>query len=248
MSQNDIQTMSQNDIQTTSDLDIINLWADEELFGENIENMEQEGDLNLIPHLRSKKFESLQKTIFYRLCGLVIAQLEGSLNVNDLPNLVREFLYEFTEKYDLVEHLVKQLRLIVKEIKTVATHNNYYGNGGIKSIPKTSENIRKKILFVDPIETNNFTNILEFSDFSLLNRVELSFYAVMLELGFNSFNQQIRSQIEPIRQKSYADSLPVYRKGIDLVINHIIYLTNRTYGIMYSKFYNKILKQFVDRI
>lgn len=237
--------MSQETIHQTTDLDVINLWADEELFGEG---MDQEEETSLIPVLRSTKFESLQKTIFYRLCGLIITYLEGSINENDFQTVLREFLYDFTTNSDLIDKLAAQIRFIIKEIKTIATNGNYFGNEGIRIIPKSSENIRKKTLFVNTIEAANFTNILQCSDFGLINRIELGFFAVMLEVGFNCFNQKIRSEIEKIRQSANEDMLPVYRKGIDLVINDTIYLTNRTYGILYNKFYNNILKQFVDKI
>lgn len=229
-----------NTQQENAESDVINLWADDDLF--------QEEEIDLIKKLQSTRFESVQKTLFYKLCGLIIIKLEGKINENDFNSIIKDFLIDYTENYEIINKLTAQVYSIEREIKNYATGDNYYGNENIKTTSKTNENIRRKIVFYDAFEADQFQNLLHFSDFSLINKVELALYAVMLEMGFNKFNQNIRAEIEIVRQGAPLDLLPAYRKGINLVINHTIYMTNRTYGILYNKFYNRVLKQFIDRI
>lgn len=233
--------MAQQHILDYDDNDMINLWADEE-------EIDQESNMSIISHLRSKSFESVQKTLFFRLCGLLISEMEGIITEQNFQTILKDYLLDFTSNIDLITKLSGQISFLKKEIKNIATNDNYYGNGCLKVIPEESEDFKRRIIYIDPIKSTYFTNLLQYSDFSLINRIELGLYAVMLEMGFNQFNQHIRKEIENIRLETHGDLLPVYRKGIDLVINHTIYLTNRTYGILFNKFYNYILKQFVDKI
>lgn len=226
----------------------LELWVDDYddfPFG-NVEQEEQE--VNLLPHLQSKNFESLQKTLFFRIGGLFIAQLEGKIREDEFKTAVKDYLLDHTQNYELIDQLTNQTYYILQEIKTIPINDNYYGNESIKDMTKQGENERKKIVFIEPIEMSRFPNLLQLSDFGLINRIELGLYAVTLEMGFNQFNRLIRGQVEIIRQETHANVMPVYKKVIDLVINNTIYMTNRIYGIMYNKFYNRVLKQFVDKV
>lgn len=222
--------------------DTLELWADD-YFEEEGEEATMVPEDDFLFELKSKRFNSVLKTVFFKLTGLIIAQIEGKINEENFEKVVKEYLLEYTQNCDLVDKLAKQTYHILQELKL-----NMAETGNLITVSEEDLIIRRKKVFSTPLNESILFYLMQISDFSLVNRIEIGLYAVMLEMGFKQFNQMIRNQIESIRQMMHMNILPVYQRGIDLVINDTIYTTNRTYGILYNKFYNRIVKQFVDKV
>jgi hypothetical protein len=235
--------------------DVLDIWPEDILteeqpiWPEDILTEEQSNNNDdFITYLRCKTLDSTQKTLFFKITGLMVSYFEGKIDDVRFQNTIKEFLLDYTENNDIIEKFVLQIYNISQEIKYIPINNYEYENDIIAPSTKEMRCLRRNIVFVNPIENQKFIQLVELSDFGLLNRMELGIYAVLLEMGFNQFNNNVRNRVEVIRQESQYNLLPAYRRGVNSVIQNSVYLVHKTYGILYHKFYNRYLKQFIDKI
>jgi len=211
----------------------------------SVDNPQHETDV-LFKILKSYPFPSKLKNVFWKIMGLFIMQIEGLIKENMFGTLIREYLREFTENENVLDTAVIDICKVL--------HNVKYPN--IRTVFNSTEDyiIRPMIeekWFIFQIATEQslppLIEPLSVSDFRLSQRIQLTTLAVLTETGFGEFNRGVRNQIKEIK-KTISSNLPIYRKCTDDILERTVYLTNRTYGIIYNILYNKILKSFIDKL
>jgi len=196
-------------------------------------------------------FNSKLKNIFWKITELFILQIDGFIKECDFSMVVREHLLEFTENEQILDETVGEICKIFHSIKypKIGTVFNKTDDYILRTVNEELKEQKRKIIFQFSGKHTlpNYTDILAVSDFSLANRIELCMLAVLNEIGFGEFSRNIKNEVRRIKHTINYD-LPIYRKCINDVMEHTIYLTNRTYGVLYKIFYHKIITNFVDKL
>lgn len=215
----------------------------------------------LLNLLRSDRFPSNLKTIFWRLVCLMIFKTEGKICKSDFIYLAKDILSDFTKDSKMIDQLaVKSVNLLEK----LEAYNPLVD--GLKSYSARGYNDTKDrlralteeqklhfqsaiihgIFQYPPLKTEEF---LKYCDFGLSDRLKLVLLSVIAERGFKEFSSAVEREIQSIRRVEVVENPhTAYDCLKGCVLDNVLYLTRYTYGALYNKLYNIDIKMFVDKL
>ena len=210
---------------------------------------------NLLQLIREGYSFSGLKTLFWRICCLMIIQVDGLLTEEEFLEQVKANLYLFTNSSNAVDQLARKSLATLREVKNIATlvYNTNFGvnveSDIIRSASQDAKDLSHSIVYVELLclPRSSIKKLVQCVDFGLSSRIQLALYAGFFDVGFNEFNSAVRSEVNSLKDENLDNLLPVYKRCKEHVLNSTVYITNRTYGVICNKFYQQV-RLFINKI